>query len=130
MTSNQCKYGKEKLSRLLLIVALLLSIFTFPGYGKNNFNYNQKASIELACSKNSKTNRHTIAFKRTAGASHQNIFLNPAKYKTSFLIAYNNLIKVRLGCISKQYLSIPQYNLLHLKNIPQSPGDYIFISIG
>ena len=125
MTSDQSKYGKQNLSRLLLIVAFLLSSFTFTGYGKNNFNQNQKA-----CSTNSNTNRHTITFKRITGAYHQNILLNAAKYKTSFLIAYNNLIKVRLNSISKQYLSIPQYNLLPLKNIPQNPGKYIFISIG
>jgi hypothetical protein len=133
MKSSQLKYCNDKLSQWCIIITLIVSIFSTSGYSKNSTSlYKQKAQTELVCSTSTKPNKPTFAFKNTISISHKNIFVyNPAAYKTAFLLAYNNLIKVRLVNISKRYHSIervPKY--LQLKNFTDNSGKDTFISIG
>jgi hypothetical protein len=127
------KYRRIKISKWLLSVTMLLSVFAYSGYSNNPILLNnKKAQTELVCSTKTKPNKFTVAFKRTISASHRyiplNYFLN---HSISFLLSYNRLIKIRLDNISKLYRSIDQTDrFLQIKNISLNSNQDIFIPIG
>jgi hypothetical protein len=127
------KYCKNKLSRWLLTVTMLLSVFAFSGYNTNTtLLNNKKPQTELIRSTKATTNKITVAFKKTITAYHRHIFINYFNnHATGLLLIYNKLIKVKFDNILKLYQSIDQADkFIQLKNIPRNSSKDIFISIG
>ena len=127
------KYCKNKLSRWLLTVTMLLSVFAFSGYSNNStLLNNKKAQTELVCSTKTKHKKFIVAFKKIISTSHRPTFLNYfSNHSATLLLTYNKLIKVKFDNILKVYRSIDQADkFVQLKNIPSNSSKDIFISIG
>lgn len=133
MTKTLTKYCKHKLSKWLLTVAMLLSVFAFSGYNNNSTLLNNvKAQTELVCSTKTKKKKFTVLFKKVIYPSISHTFFNYLRnHSTALSLTYNKLIKVKFDNISKKYKSIEHPDkFVQLKNIPLNSSKDFFISIG
>lgn len=133
MTNSSLKYHKNKLSKWLLTITLLFSVFTFSGYGDTSqFAHQQKTQTALVCSTDDKAGKPALSCKKSVIHTHKSTFLyNCNRNDTRILITSTKLIKVKLDHVSKKYHSIKRADtFLQLKSVPQKSGKDIFISIG
>jgi hypothetical protein len=130
MTNVQFPYHKDKLTKWLLTVSLLFSIFTFSGYAGNYQSRQQQATqTELVISINHKTCKRTISYKKAFELISSNDFLiSPYNSWTNTLFIYNILTKVKLDSISRQFcFRRSADHFLQKKSIPQSSDEDFFV---
>jgi hypothetical protein len=131
MTDIQFTYHKDKLTKWLLTVTLLFSIFTFSGYAGNYQSRQQQATqTELVIPSNHKTCKRTISYKKAFELISSNGFLiSTYKSWTNTLFTYNILTKIKLDSISRQFcFHKPTDRFLQVKTIPQNSDEDIFIT--
>ncbi len=124
MTQVECK--GNKLSGWLIRVALFFSVIAFSGYpGSANQTFLQKPRTELLVSKNNRSSKQTLSFKKAVGLFP---VVKPSKAladgQKKALIIYNRLSKVKVETLSKRYNSytLPISSSL-VKTIPQSSDE-------
>lgn len=131
MKNAQFTYHKDKLTKWLLTVTLLFSIFTFSGYADNyHSRQSQTTQTELVISSNQQSCKRTISYKKAFELSIINDFLI-FSYKswTNALFTYNILTKVKFDSISKQYCSHrPADRFPQIKAIPKSSDEDILVT--
>lgn len=132
MTFLETIYRKDILSKWLLRVTILLSVFTFAGNsGSSKSLYQPNAQTEIVCTLYSKTTKTTTSFKNTLSIKPKenfDYFLNSCW--TISLLAYERQIKVRFDNTSKlHFLNYKADFFLIIKTIPQNSGEDNFISI-
>ena len=131
MMNAEFTYHKDKLTKWLLTVTLLFSIFTFSGYAGNSQSRQQQTTqTELVISSNHKTCKRTISYKKAIVLIRCNDFLiSPYKCWTNTLSTYNILTKVKFDSISRQFCSQKSANsFLPVKTIPQSSDEDFFVT--
>lgn len=125
--NSKLTYHKDKLTKLLLAVALFLSIFTFSGYAGNSQSRQQLVvKTELVFSTNYKICRSSISYKKASEPIYSN-FSSISFYKnwTNTLFAYDILTKLKLDSILRQACPRPVGHFLQVKTIPQSSDEGI-----
>ena len=132
MTFLETKYRKDILSKWLLRITILLSVFTFAGNSgySNSLNKNN-AQTEIVCKLYSKTTKRTVAFSNKSSnkeAEDLSIIFNNCW--TISLMAYERQTKVKFGNIYKLcFLSYKADLFFIIKAIHQNSDEDIFISI-
>jgi len=129
MNTQYTYYYKDRLTKWLLTVTLLFSIFTFSGYAGNSQSRQQETTqTELVVSNNHKICKQAISYKKGLELIS---FISPLnssdKNWINSLITYNILTKVKLDNISRQFHSHKSADhFLQVKTIPQSSDEDIF----
>lgn len=130
---KQLTYHKDKLSKLLLAVALFFSLFSLSGYAGNSQLQQEKTiQTELVFSTKCKIARRTVSYKKSIGFTYTLLsFLNKdIASEINALLAYNSLVKVHFDAVSKQFYFItPGCHFLSLKTIPQNSKEDVFSSV-
>jgi hypothetical protein len=132
MKNNQYTYHSFKLTKWLLTVSLLFSIFAFTGYAGNyQLVQQQSTQIVLVISNDQPACSCIILYQKEFVFSGANESLNCLRKNwTNTLIVYNVLTKVKLDNISKQfYANDPACCLLQVKTIPQSFSENVLITL-
>jgi len=130
MKNIQLTY-KDKLTKWLLTITLLFSVFTFSGYASNSQSRQQQATqTELVISNNHKTCKRVISYKKYFELISYNDFLISTYISwANTLFTYNILTKVKLDSISKQFYSYKSTGrFLQVKTIPKSSDEDIFVT--
>ena len=120
-------YHKDKLTKWLLMVTLFFSIFTFSGYSSNSQSKQKLATqSELLLSKNHKTGKRTISYKKAFELIRFYSYLNGQRTCwTNALLTYNLLTKIKLNNISILFIQVPP-PFQQVKTIPRSSDENIF----
>jgi hypothetical protein len=123
----QPEYSKDKLKRWLLTITMFLSFFQFSGcLGHTAFQQAKAVQTEWVLPFRYDVTARTISYKKAIASccprSFHNSILN--RYSTEVLVAYNNLIRVKLNKLSKESLHIkPANRFLQVKTTPRSSID-------
>lgn len=131
MTNNQLTYPKEKLAKWILTLTLFLSFLAITGNAANSqFRLQHRAQTELVISKSHKIAKRAISYKKSLVLTYTNDGSdNSFKTETRALLIYNKLTRVKLDCISKQFISLRiAYRFLRAQRIPQQPNEGLFPS--
>ncbi len=132
MINTKHPYYKDRLTKWLLTLTLLFSVFTFLcNIGNLQTRQQESKQIEIVASINSKIYNRAISYKKGLKLVS---FISPinALYKSwkNSLITSNLLTKVKLDNISKQYQSHKfAYRFLQVKKISQSSDEDIFATL-
>jgi uncharacterized membrane protein YeiB len=131
MGNGFLKYRKDRLSKWLLTLTVLFSIFALLPSVDTSKSQQQKAQTELVCSFTKSSLAKTVAYKNVNSSVDNNKKINNfQKYQTNSLLNYNRHIIVRLLSISKQFLKFENaIYFVQLKTIPKSSDEDNFISI-
>lgn len=132
MTNRQLTYPRNKLSKWLLMIALLLSFLANPAAaGNSQSRLQQRTQTELVFSNAQKTAKRSVSYKNSfPPASTINGFINSGKNKTRTLLTYTRLIKVKFDRIAKQFLaSRTAGRFIPIRRIPQISKEDVYISI-
>lgn len=132
MTFLKTKYRNDILSKWLLRITILLSVFTFAGNsGYSKSLYKSNSQTEIVCKLYSKTTKRTASFRNklsTRQNKNLNIFSNNCW--TISLMIYERQTKVRLDNIYKFcFLSYKADLFFIIKTIHQNSDENNFISI-
>ena len=132
MTFLQTTYRKDILSKWLLRITILLSVFTFAGNSGYSKSLNKNnAQTEIVCKLYSKEIKRTVGFNNKLNIKHaensSNIFNN---CWTISLMAYQRQTKVRFDNIHKLgFLNYKTDLFFIIKTIHQNSDEDNFISI-
>ncbi len=128
MMKTQYPSYKNRLTKWLLTVTLLFSVFTFSGYAGNSQSRQLETThTELVVSSNPKIYKRAVSYKKGMELILFSPLISSDKNWVNTLLTYNLLTKVKLDTISRQYYSHkPVNHFLQVKTIPQNSDEDIF----
>jgi len=132
MTFLEKKYRKDILSKWLLRITILLSVFTFTGNSGYSKSLNKSnAQTEIVCTLYSKTTKRTVSFRNKLSTKQtENLNFISSNCWTIPLITYDRQTKVRFDNIYKLcFLSYRADLFFIIKAIHQNSDEDNFISI-
>ncbi|MBC7845439.1 MAG: hypothetical protein H7Y10_02995 [Flavobacterium sp.] len=119
---------KDRLTKWLLTVTLLFSVFTFSGYS-GNFQSRQLETpqTEIVVSNFPKIYKRAVSYKKGMELINFSPLNSSDKNWAYALFTYNILTKVSLDTITSEFYSHkPTKLFLQVKTIPQSADEDIF----
>ena len=126
---TQKTYPKEKQTKWLLTVALILSLFSFSGYVSSSQSLKQATQTELPISGNLKTSKRGVSYYQSFEKRKPETPLVSQNYQAIYRFTYNRLVQVRFRNLSKQpRVKNTLDDFFHAKISPLSSKEDDFVS--
>jgi len=127
MTKTPTTYHSNKLSKWLLIVAVMVGVFAFSGGIFNTSLQQQEATQieELIKPQQTTAFASIVSYKKAFAQTPLTCYLSYfKKYPASFLSTYDVLCKVQFDSnLEQNYCFVPTYDFLLFQSIPQDSDE-------
>ena len=118
--NNKTIYRKNKLTKYLLTISMLFSVFTFYGFVGQSISQQHKTTQTELVFSSKKTLKKKVFYKKAVSLSLESVLNSSLTYFKNVLMSYNVLTKVAFNSVSKKTQSFELINIfLQRKTIPQ-----------